>query len=441
MIGRQIERLRHKYVKLSRKLSQWSAVYRALPIIVMLCVMLMAGTDMPALAQDTPPDDEGFIDQSIAYGETVNATISDESVFDFWRFYGIQGDTITITMVGADGLAPLIGLATQSLNITVRSDQQPDGSFVDAAPNSKAELTYTIPETGEYVINASRAGTVDGTTTGSYALTLTVDNVGGVVGESQDVTFLCGRDEVTTAMTITLVEDRVYSGLFRISVLGLDGFRPVVRSEASAEGEPSCTADGSTLAGARFTIPDQDEIILPDEDPENVAQLVITEVGESGEVVITVGSIDGAPGRFLMLIEGVSLKPAGDIDRIVVRSGPLAATAPTPAEIMVYAIHAPETRLDTAISGFVDDETGNTLACDDAGRRDCADVTSADQFHVLLPEGLDLRGERLDAGVRIATGNTARVYLDISSRSDRTEGNYYLLVLGSLPDRKTENNE
>lgn len=410
---------------------------------ISLCctVLLTIGLGSIAFAQDEPFEDEGFIDQSINYGQTVDATISDESVFDFWRFYGTQGDRITITMVSANGLAPLIGLATQGFSVLARSDQQPDGSFVDAEPNSKVEITYTIRETGEHVINASRVGNVDGTTTGSYSLTLTLDDDAGVGGLSQDVTFLCGRDEATTAITLTLAEDRDYSSAYRFSVFGLDGFRPVLRTEVEAPGETSCSIDGAALGGASFLLPDEDEVLLPEENPENVAQLIVNEVGESGVVVVTVGSIDGTPGRFLMLVEGVSLIPVGDVDRHSVRIGPLAATAPTPAELLVYAIHAPDTRLDIAINGFVDDAQGDRVACDDAGRRDCADVVPADQFRVGLPDGLVVQGDRLDAGVKIAPGSTARVFLDIGGRSARSEGNYYLLLLGALPQRAVDEGE
>lgn len=410
---------------------------------VSLCCMalLYMGIGVVALAQDEPVEDEGFLDQTINYSQTVEATISDESVFDFWRFYGTQGDSITITMVGANGLAPLLGLATQGFTVLARSDQQPDGSTQDALPNTSVAITFTLPETGEYVINASRAGNVSGTTTGSYALTLTIDDAAGAGGGSQDVTFLCGREEATTAVTLALVEDRDYSGVYRISVFGLDGFRPVIRGEVDSPGETSCGADGTTLGGARYQIPDEDEVTLPEEAPENAAQLIINQVGESGVVVITVGSIDGAPGRFLMLVEGVSLKPVGDVDRHNVRIGPLAASAPTPAELLLYAIHAPETRLDTAINGFVDDPQADQVGCDDAGRRDCADVPFADQFRVALPDGLVVQGDRLDAGVRMATGSTARVFLDISGRSNRTDGNYYLLLLGELPQRTADEGE
>lgn len=411
--------------------------------VMLLCctVLLSIGFGGIALAQDQPVEDEGFLDQTINYGQTVEATISDESPFDFWRFYGTQGDSVTITMVGANGLAPLVGLATQGFTLLARSDQQPDGSVQDALPNASVEVTFTIPETGEYVINASRAGNVNGTTTGSYALTLTISDSAATGGESQDVTFLCGRDEATTAVTLTLVEDRDYSGVYRITVFGLDGFRPVIRMEADSPGETSCSADGTTLGGASYQIPDEDEVTLSEEPPENVVQLIISEVGESGGAVITVGSIDGVPGRFLMLIEGVSLKPVGDVDRHNVRIGPLAASAPTPAELLLYAIHAPETRLDTAINGFVDDPQADQVGCDDAGRRDCADVPFADQFRVALPDGLIVQGDRLDAGVRIATGSTARVFLDISSRSNRTDGNYYLVLLGGLPQRTADEGE
>lgn len=386
-----------------------------------LCLGLWAA--LPVQAQD---DDGGdFIDGAIAYGQTVTGTITDDAYFDWWRFGALRGDEITITMAASGGLAPLIGLLNSESELLARSDDRPQGIRVDSPPNGTAVLRFTIQQEGRYIINTTRVGTVDGTTTGRYTLALAL-NSGGRSTSLQDVTFLCRANTVTTAASFAFREDTQYSGTFRISVFGLDGFRPVIRTETTESTE--CTSEGDALAGTAYTLPGEDTVTLPDELPIPAAQLTLE---QPGAVILTVGSIDGAAGRYILLIEGFSIRPADDTDQLVARLGPLAAET----SMRIYMLRAENTRIDPYIEALLDSTTGERADCDDAGRRDCADIPAATEYSIVFPDGRRISGDRLDAGVTIATGSPSPVTLTLGSRSGRTEGAYHVLVVGQLPPR------
>jgi hypothetical protein len=177
-------------------------------------------------------------------------------------------------------------------------------------------------------------------------------------------------------------------------------------------------------------------VVLPEDEPEYVAQLVVNEVGGAGALIVTVGSIDGESGRFLLLIEGLSLRPADDIDRILARFGPLAAAAPEPPEMLVYLIRAANARLDLFLETQLDDDSP-VVVCDDAGYRDCEALHPAADFAIRLADGVVAEGGRLDTGTRFTKRDTTPVTLTVSSRSGRAEGVYYLVALGALPERTT----
>jgi hypothetical protein len=109
--------------------------------------------------------DEGG--QSIAYGETHAGSISAESYSDLYLFQGRAGEIITITMTTAEGdLDPYVSLVDATGAGVAFSDDDGDGD------NALLE-GVRLPLNGVYYIIASRFGHVQGSTTGSYQLTLT----------------------------------------------------------------------------------------------------------------------------------------------------------------------------------------------------------------------------------------------------------------------------
>ena len=106
---------------------------------------------------------------TLAYGETVSGSISDDHFEDRWTFAGQAGDTITLHMTrtldepgGLDGYLVLIG---------------PDGATLAEADDWQNSVMpglegFALPASGTYTVVATRFGLQNGFSTGEYARAL-----------------------------------------------------------------------------------------------------------------------------------------------------------------------------------------------------------------------------------------------------------------------------
>ena len=381
-------------------------------------------------AQD--PTADQITDDVIFFNEPVQDTITQRSIYDRWRFYATEGATFIITMEAADGLAPLIGIFGPGGDIIAASNIDESGEFTaDAEPNSTIELRFTASESREYAIIATRVGNEQGTTTGTYILNVEQIPVTDQ-NDIQDVTFRCGQEIATTATTFEFFGSADIE-TYRISVYGLDGFHPVIRAIAGIDRDlTDCTDDAQQMTGDQFTLPGEGEetITLADEMPENAAQLSLRGGDLLNRVEVTIGSIDGAGGRYMVVIEGFTLM-AGQQDSLNVRLGPLASET----DLLVYMVHVGSTRLDPLLTWLSADDSADDVVCDDAGRRGCENVPSFEDSGVILNDGTVIIGDRFDAGLRLAPGNLDRMTLVFSSRNPNAAGPYSTILIGELPTR------
>lgn len=393
------------------------------------------------LSLSTIQAQEGETDQittaDIAYGDVVEDTITTGSFYDHWIFYGTQDEVVVIRMSASEGLAPLIGVINQGGNLLTRSDLMEDGSLVNPSVNSVSELRFIVPQDGEYTVVATRAGLNTGTTTGRYRLALTLEQAVSVTdSDLQDVVFRCGEHEITTAMTMEFNSEGDDGEYYRITVYGLDGFQPYIRIDIPFDGDTGdptttdCTSEGKNTVGDQYTLPSQATVTVEDGSPYT-AQHVLTGMQEIGQLTLIIGSRDGAAGRYIAVIEGFSINQPADRDNLNVRVGPLARDS----EMLIYMIRAPDTRIDPQV-WMLAQNPAIDFVCDDAGRFDCADIPAAALYEFSLSDGTTIAGSRLDAGVRIATGNPDRVALQFRSRSATTSGDYSLVIVGELPEKE-----
>lgn len=372
--------------------------------------------------------DDQITDSVIGYGETVEDTITERSIYDWWRFSGSVGDQVRIEMVASDGLAPLIGISTGGGSIIARSDQMPDGQMVSAPVNGRAVLYFTLLSSEEYTIVATRVGNSDGTTTGSYTLSLNLEGV-DTPKDLQDVVFRCDTYEITTAATIQFGGEGDEGDYYQVTVYGLDGFLPYLRFDLPIEGGiTSCSSDGINTIGDEYTLPGRDPVTVVEGSPYT-AQHTLGGMKQYGQNTLIIGSRDGQPGRYVAIIEGYAIEPAGDQDQVIVRLGPLA----TSSEMLVYMLRSDDGRIDPQIQ-MIAANPEIDFTCDDAGRRECADVPAANLYQFKLNDGTVISGDRLDAGVKVATGNPDRVRLIFRSRTATTQGKYTILIVGELPE-------
>jgi hypothetical protein len=103
----------------------------------------------------------------IELGQTITGEITNERHEQFYRFFGRQNDTITISMTraGGDSLDPLLVLTNTALQEITSNDD----SF--GTQNATIE-NFTLPADGAYYIIATRYQRAGGTTTGSFTLDL-----------------------------------------------------------------------------------------------------------------------------------------------------------------------------------------------------------------------------------------------------------------------------
>jgi hypothetical protein len=386
---------------------------RAFPLLLLLLAL-------PSLHVGAQP---AAINQ-ISYGQSVEDAIDSSAFFDWWQFEAVAGDQVRIVMQPSGGLAPLIGLLDTGGDIVARSE--------DGAVDETLTLEYTIPADGLYIVVASRVGRDAGTTTGSYTLSLVLLNADPERNpQYQDVTWLCRDFEVTTVATIEFSQES--DGPYSIFVYGLDGFQPVLRIQSQSMGTDVCHRDASSSAGDVFTFPGQASMTLAEDQLDTAAQLILTSQAQLGNYIVTIGSADDQPGRYLVVIGGFQLAPEADQDVILVRQGPRAAQGTS--GLLTYMIGVGG-RLDPFMSIAYSD-----VACDDAGQRsagsesDCEMLPSPVGLGAVPTIGGRYIGDRFDAGLLIPPGDTTKYEFWLTSRSGSTRGEYALALVGELPPR------
>lgn len=110
-------------------------------------------------------------DTLIVYGQAVTGTLNDEVFAQFYQFQGRANQVIIARAERLTGdLDPILVLRdAQDRNLAFNDD-------ADAAKN--AQLTYTLPADGTYILAVTRYGLRDGTTSGNYRLSLALDGGG-----------------------------------------------------------------------------------------------------------------------------------------------------------------------------------------------------------------------------------------------------------------------
>jgi len=390
-----------------------------------LGIFLISVIGLTASAQS--PNDP--VDSPIERDVPVFDTLTDVAFFDLWRFYGAEGEQYQLTMDGADGLAPLIGVRGASGDVFAASNQLSDGTTLEAEPDTQAAVTFVAPETGELVVIATRANGQDGATVGAYRLILTLlapqpDSLDPYL----DVSFRC-KSELAESMAYIEFGDAGESGdVLRLTVWA--SFRPVIRVGDGATSEASCVLPDDE-GGLRGTITGENiplgALSFATPDPQPLDHTVMFEIPvdvANGSLGLMIGSLDGAVGVFVAQLDGLSLEIAEDYDIITLRHGPLAKDG----TLRLITQRQPESRLDLQVS--IDPANEGVTVCDDWGLRSCelGDWHSAD-----IAYNKDvLRFDVLDAAVEMATGDADPIFLTIFGGNPNSLGRYTLWLIGGV---------
>lgn len=394
-----------------------------------LCFIIIGLWITPIHAQEPTPTDQ-VTNAQIPYGVPVRGQITNETYFDFWLFYATEGDEVVVRMMGENGLAPLIGIAGRNREVIVRSDLDENGmQLPDAEPNSIAELRFVIPRGmgGEFSVVATRVGLAEGTTEGTYTLSIVQTNSDALRRQQarQAVEFRCKEMIVTSALNIQLPNPPQPTN-YRVTVYGYEDFEPAIRIFAGEEDDVElCTADGQKTVGDTVAFWDEPMITIGEDTPRT-AQYGLNSVGNVGQITITIASVNGGRGRYIAVIEGLSLIEANQVNPVDLQIGAIALGS----SVTVYMIKADGTRIDPFMRQFGTDDYPQ---CDDAGGRGCEAVPSATSIRVTLFDGTVIQGDRFSAGLRLTPQTLDLVNLEFMSRANNATGAYTIVIIGELP--------
>ena len=135
------------------------------------------------LTLSAPDDSDGGPDDSdavtvpgmilagdITAGTSAIAVIDDTNYMYLYRFAGSANEVITVTMASEMTLDPYVGIMDANSNVLAEDDDSGGGVL-----GLDAQVSVMLPETGGYIIVATRAGFDTGLTTGGFTLTVTSD--------------------------------------------------------------------------------------------------------------------------------------------------------------------------------------------------------------------------------------------------------------------------
>lgn len=374
-----------------------------------------------ALAQD----DDVPRSETMPINAVVSDSITDVAFYDWWIVQVAAGETLVVEMRAGPTLAPLVGLLDPSGTLVARSE--------DGVLGGAVRLEHTAATTGEHIVVATRVGNREGNTTGTYELAVRYSSdLPTRSNPYQQVTFRCDRVEVTNVATLQFAEDiEQYNG-YIISVYGLDAFVPMIRLELENMNVTDCSRDPRGMEGDTVTLPGLEPLTAAGPVLDHVAQLKVVGTTYPGPVTLTVGSADGAPGHFVVVVQGFQIEPVSDRDYVQIGQGPLAARRP----LKLYMVSDKRSRLDPALSLPTGLPAERALACDDAGGRRCRALPSAEGLRIAVTSsGEEVVGGRFDAGLLLAAGAPQVLPVELGSFQRATSGPYALVLLGELPPR------
>lgn len=400
---------------------------------ITLGLLLVLGI-VPLVAQDLPVDDFP-LDVPISFDNLEGDTITDRALYDWWNLDLKEGDTIHVEMQAFEGLVPLLGILDSNRDVIARSDT--DGV---AEANATITLDFRASVADQYRIITSRAGGVDGTSTGIYTVMVSlVSMIPPRENFLPQVQFRCGDMILTNVLTLSFAEDVASPPgkpadapyeQYIVTAAGYDTFEPALRATSDTlAANLDCTRSGTNVPGAQFIMPAETALTVPDE--QHSVQL--TAIGSTpdvalGDVNFTLASVDPTTGRFVMMLEGLSVMNRIAPDMVVLRLGPRARTS----VLKVYMISDKNSRLDPFI-GAVDADGTQLAICDDAGLLQCTDVPSARDLQVIAPNGsIVVQGGRFDAGLILRPNGTDPIGLQLGSKGNETTGAYTLVIVGEL---------
>lgn len=143
-------------------------------------------TRRPTRAAPTPTPNVVINGGPINDGEPVTGDIDDTHVFYLYSYEGAAGEQIELTMEAEGDLTPSVAVIPPSGNKALKVATAKEGE-------SKVNMSVTLPDDGRYIVVATRAGDSQGTTSGSFTLTLAANAAPSQIDPAGDPPVVIGR--------------------------------------------------------------------------------------------------------------------------------------------------------------------------------------------------------------------------------------------------------
>lgn len=376
-------------------------------IIGLLLLALLAA---PLAVFAAPPQQKGGNVTPIGYGQSATGVIDAMRYEAVYSFDGQAGDVVSISLIASDTLDPYLVL------YDAYPSQNPLTADDDSAGNLDSLINgYQLPASGRYYIVATRFGRETGDTVGGYTLTLDYGTVEPVTTAGLSA-FECNGALVDTSAIVTF--DDVRPGFtYQVTVLGLDGFDPVIALFAE-DGSAICNDDELAATGSLVDVP---EIGVVTADGLT-AQVMFTTSGSIGDIEMNIGGFGGSGGRFIAIFEGLAIAPSNELDGVLVTT----AAVPNGEDMYVYMV-SQTGALDPYMSL---PEWG--IACDDIGSEGCMGVPGFSGGGIDIANGGTYVTGPFDAGIGIVSDGTPQ-YFQFASFGGQSAGNYAMVIYGAAP--------
>ncbi|MBI5931605.1 MAG: PPC domain-containing protein [Chloroflexi bacterium] len=418
--------------------------------LIALAVLIVVGAFVPSASAQLGQNNLCNKATAIEYGDSATGSIDNSAFLVGFCFDGTAGDQVVISMEASSGtLDPYLQLSDNTGNDIYASNDDAD------ANTRNAQIEFTLTTTGQHLIIATRYGADQGDSTGNFSLTLsegagkgttntTVPPKGPSTSEDQVViNITCDTGEqIVGGVQLSFID--VNPGFsYTVTAVGLDGFDPVVAVETQP-GVGTCNDDANGAVGSQIAVPDVGSITAG----RGTAQVRFTSPARGNPTNISVGSANGETGQYVLVIEGLAISPASELDGFALRvPDSVAEDNLSVYMISEYADLDPYLELyqgdgltqayDTDGNFYEDSLDYNNLefilSCDDAGVNDCSNTPAFPGGGVDIANGSTYIAGDYDAGLLVTPNSSLPMLFVFGSYSGQTAGQYAIMVLGTVP--------
>jgi hypothetical protein len=377
---------------------------------------------------------------TISYGQTVTGSLDDVNYITGYCFKGTTGDKVTINLIATSGdLDTYLGLSDDT-GSTVYAEND------DADSGTDSQIIFTLPEDGQYVIVVTRFGLDEGTSTGNFSLSLSSDSgttLPADEGEDVSIYVTCDTGErIRGGVQFSFIN--VNPGFsYTVTAVGIDDFDPVLAVETQP-GIGECNDDTPAASGSVVAVPDEGRVV----GDATTAQVRFTSPRRGFPINITVGSYDDDPGRFVLIIEGLAIQPADELDGFSIRVPSDVAEEPLGVYMIArYVDLDPYLAMgmgDGLTNAYVDGNFDPELVdyddieyplfeCNDAGLDECSDMPGFPGGPIAIANGSDYNPGSVDAGLMLTPNSSNPMLFVFGSNDSQSTGTYAIMIIGTVP--------